>query len=79
MKSNIYFHGYQIFCLTGHREFVNGCNSGQRKVTCEIPQGSILGPILILMYINDLQEVVNYCINFFADVFKMYGRVDIIA
>ena len=58
------------------RVCIGGGRSGWRRVTSGIPQGSVLGPILFLVFIDDLDEGIKSRILKFADDTKMFGRVD---
>ena len=46
---------------------INGINSDKVSISSGIPQGSVLGPILFLAYINDLPEQVKSRVRLFAD------------
>ena len=51
---------------------VNGCQSQWAPVLSGIPQGSILGPILFSLFVNDLPGEVQSLISMFADDTKIY-------
>ena len=47
---------------------INGFNSNLEHIHCGAPQGSILGPLLIVIYINDLNCAIRCCwVHHFAD------------
>ena len=54
---------------------VNGCLSSNQKVTIGAPQGSVVMPLLFIIYVNDMPDVVTCMIKMFTDDTKLYSKI----
>ena len=46
---------------------INNHFSDLSKISCGVPQGSILGPLLFLLYVNDMPQAVHFDLFLYAD------------
>ena len=79
--SKLYFYGIRGKTLSWVKDFLdsrsqavvlNGVKSDKIAVSSGVPQGSVLGPILFLAYINDLPDQVKSRVRLFADDTAIY-------
>ncbi|XP_072024943.1 uncharacterized protein [Amphiura filiformis] len=84
LSAKLEFYGIRGSTLTWINSFlnnrsqavsVNGTHSPWGKVTSGVPQGSVLGPALFLLYINDIQEEISSSMRLFADDSIVYRDI----
>ena len=80
LVSKLHFYGIRgkilswvkVFLDSRSQAFVNGVKSDKIAVSSGVPQGSVLGPILFLAYINDLPDQVKSRVRLLADDTAIY-------
>ena len=64
--SNDWFKSYLSNC--NHYVSIKGFDSGLTTINCGVSQGSVLGPLIFLLHINDLIQAIKFCkVHLFAD------------
>ena len=58
------------------RVVLNGQHSSWDKITAGVPQGSILGSLLFLIYINNLSNYISSNCKLFADYKSLFPAVN---
>ena len=57
------------------RVVLNGQTSSWQNIYAGVPQGSVLGPLLFLIYINDLPDGLTSMCKIFADDTSLFSKV----
>ena len=57
------------------RSFVNGVKSDRAPALSGVPQGTVLGPLLFSLYINDISSDIESEIRLFADDCVCYREI----
>ncbi len=60
----------------GTRTVIQDQNSSWLKVTSGVPQRSVLGLIMFVIYVNDINEEIDSYMDLFADDAKLMRRVE---
>ena len=61
------------------RVFLRGTCSSWSPVLSGVPQGTILGPVLFILYVNDISSGISSTVKLYADDTKVYREISDIA
>ena len=75
IEGNLYNLIESFLCGRFQRVLLNGQNSKWESISAGVPQGSILGPLLFLIYINDISENLESKVKLFADDTSIFSVV----
>ena len=84
-KLSVYDIGYELYNWIKNflknrtqQVLIENSLSRHEEVRSGVPQGSVLGPVLFLLFINDITRTLNnsVCCKLFADDLKLYSSVD---
>ena len=76
ISNNIFYILQSFLSNRFQRVSFNGLNSGWKNVGAGVPQGSILGPLFFLMYVNDLPQGLTSIVKLFVDNVSIFSFPD---
>merc|ERR1712115_104779 len=75
IKGSLHSWIKSFLCGRLMKAVIDGESSSETEVLSGVPQGTILGPLLFLVHINDLPETVKSSVRLFADDCLLYRKV----
>ena len=75
VKGSLHTWIKSFLCKRQMKVVVNGESSQETEVISGVPQGTVLGPLLFLVHINDLPDSVSSNVRLFADDCLLYRQI----